>query len=58
MGEAAVEVEDADADEGTLDDPDVGRELPSEAATAAVTTRRPATRTVGVRRVLLCAGSR
>jgi hypothetical protein len=58
MGEAAVEVEDAGADEGTLEDPDVSRELPSEAATAATTTSRPATRIVGIRRVVLRAGSR
>jgi hypothetical protein len=56
--EAAVEVEVAGADEGTLEDPDVSRELPSEAATAATTTRRPTTRIVGMRRLVLRAGSR
>jgi hypothetical protein len=58
MGEAAIEVEDGSPDEDTLEDPDVRRELPSEAATAATTTNRPTTRIVEIRRVVLLAGSR
>ena len=58
MGEMAVEGEDSGADEGTLEDTDVSRELPSEAEMAAATTSRPATRIVGIRRVVLRPGSR
>jgi len=49
---------DAGEDEGAVNDPDDGNGSWRDAAMAATATSRPATRIVGIRRVLLRVGSR